>query len=633
MPYLGNEPAVAYTSTTKDTFSGDGSTTDFTMSKSANVNAVRVVVENVVQNPTVAYTCSGTTIAFTSAPPTGTSNIYVVHLGPPAATIAPPTTINNSTTFGDGADIITASKGTDNVRIGDGAGASIASGGNDNTLMGKDAGTAITTGERNTILGSKAGDAATTIDDAVLIGYNAGGGATMTGHDNIGVGASALAAATTGSQNIAVGKNSGAAVTTGEFNVLMGHNSGLNLTDADYNVAIGGNALDADTKGSRSVAIGTGALGVQNFTSSTDSNNIAIGYAAGAAVLTGIRETLIGSEAGDAITTGNDNTAVGALALSAEVAGHYSTAVGRGALKLQTNSSSADAHNVAVGYSAGEDTTDGARNTFIGSLAGTNANADDSVCVGYNAGGGATMTGHDNVLVGKDAGESLTSGGQNTYIGKDCATSAANGGANVIIGFQAGTSTTALTSGGTNTLIGSYTHASTVDASSAVGLGHSLSCATGYATIGHGGSDIRAAHGNTTWSTVSDERYKKDIVDSTAGLSFINDLQPKTFKYKNLGELPDTFSSYEEGSTDVFKSDKTQHGFIAQEVKTAIEAHSEIKDGFMLWDSRDDGSQEIAETALIPILTKAVQELSAKNDALETENTAIKARLDALEAG
>ena len=102
MPYLGNEPAVAYTSTTKDTFSGDASTTDFTMSKSANVNAVRVVVENVVQNPTVAYTCSGTTLSFTSAPPTGTNNIYVVHLGPPAATIAPPTTINNATTFTGG---------------------------------------------------------------------------------------------------------------------------------------------------------------------------------------------------------------------------------------------------------------------------------------------------------------------------------------------------------------------------------------------------------------------------------------------------------------------------------------------------------------------------------------------------
>ena len=105
MPYLGNEPAAAFTSTTKDSFSGDASTTDFTMSKSANVNAVRVVVENVVQNPTVAYTCTGTTLSFTSAPPTGTNNIYVVHLGPPAATVLQPSTINNPTTFTGGVSL------------------------------------------------------------------------------------------------------------------------------------------------------------------------------------------------------------------------------------------------------------------------------------------------------------------------------------------------------------------------------------------------------------------------------------------------------------------------------------------------------------------------------------------------
>ena len=102
MPYLGNEPATAYTSTTKDSFSGDGSTTNFTMSKPATTTAVRVVVENVVQNPTVAYSCGGTSLTFTSAPPAGTNNIYVVHLGPPAATIAPPSTITNTTTFTGG---------------------------------------------------------------------------------------------------------------------------------------------------------------------------------------------------------------------------------------------------------------------------------------------------------------------------------------------------------------------------------------------------------------------------------------------------------------------------------------------------------------------------------------------------
>jgi hypothetical protein len=150
-----------------------------------------------------------------------------------------------------------------------------------------------------------------------------------------------------------------------------------------------------------------------------------------------------------------------------------------------------------------------------------------------------------------------------------------------------------------------------------MGLGYDISCAGGYTTLGQSTSDIRTAHGSTSWSTVSDERYKKDITDATAGLSFINDLTPRTFKYRNLGELPDTFSAYKEGSTDVFKNSRTNHGFIAQEVKTAIDAHPEIKDGFNMWDDREDGSQEVAEAALIPVLVKALQELSAKNDALE----------------
>jgi hypothetical protein len=89
------------------------------------------------------------------------------------------------------------------------------------------------------------------------------------------------------------------------------------------------------------------------------------------------------------------------------------------------------------------------------------------------------------------------------------------------------------------------------------------------------------------------------------GLSFINDLTPRTFKYKTLGELPETFRAYKEGSTQVFKNSDTNHGFIAQEIKAAIDLHPEIKDGFKLWDERDDGGQEVAEAALIPILVKS----------------------------
>jgi hypothetical protein len=102
MAYVGNVPAVAYTNTVKDTFSGDGSTVAFTMSLPSTTNNVRAVVENVIQDPTVAYSVSGTTLTFTSAPPSGTDNIYVVHLGPAVQTVQPPTQLSgNFTLTGD----------------------------------------------------------------------------------------------------------------------------------------------------------------------------------------------------------------------------------------------------------------------------------------------------------------------------------------------------------------------------------------------------------------------------------------------------------------------------------------------------------------------------------------------------
>ena len=64
----------------KDRFSGNNSTTAFTLSRSvANVNDIAVFVDNVRQEPTEAYTVSGTTLSFTGTPATGSNNIYVVH--------------------------------------------------------------------------------------------------------------------------------------------------------------------------------------------------------------------------------------------------------------------------------------------------------------------------------------------------------------------------------------------------------------------------------------------------------------------------------------------------------------------------------------------------------------------------
>jgi len=65
---------------------------------------------------------------------------------------------------------------------------------------------------------------------------------------------------------------------------------------------------------------------------------------------------------------------------------------------------------------------------------------------------------------------------------------------------------------------------------------------------------------------------------------------------------------------------KYNHGFIAQEVKEVIDNHPEIKEGFGMWSEDDaDGAQRIGEGALVPMLVKSIQELSAKVEDLEKQ--------------
>jgi trimeric autotransporter adhesin len=236
--------------------------------------------------------------------------------------------------------------------------------------------------------------------------------------------------------------------------------------------------------------------------------------------------------------------------------------------------------------------------------------------MGYNS-LAANTTGASNTAVGYQALIAQTTGANNNVLGYQGLNALTSGSNNIGIGNNTGAYLVNLTTGSGNVLIGHVTSTTASDTDYATGIGYNLSCEGGYTTLGQSGSDIRAAHGVATWATVSDERYKKDIVDSTAGLSFINALRPRTFKYRTLGELPETFSAYEEGSTEVFKNYETNHGFIAQEIKAAIDADASIKDGFRLWDDREDGSQEVAEAALIPVLVKAIQELTARLETLE----------------
>jgi len=83
MSYIGNTPITQGFTPAVDYFSGNGSTTAFTLSRPvASVSQVFVVVNNVDQNPSTAYTVSNNTLTFTGAPSAGTNNIYVRYTSP-----------------------------------------------------------------------------------------------------------------------------------------------------------------------------------------------------------------------------------------------------------------------------------------------------------------------------------------------------------------------------------------------------------------------------------------------------------------------------------------------------------------------------------------------------------------------
>ena len=74
-----------------DVFNGNGSTTAFTLSRSMDAGtetALLVTISGVTQAPTAAYSVSGTTLTFTSAPPAATGNIRVRYIGAMAVSAA-----------------------------------------------------------------------------------------------------------------------------------------------------------------------------------------------------------------------------------------------------------------------------------------------------------------------------------------------------------------------------------------------------------------------------------------------------------------------------------------------------------------------------------------------------------------
>ena len=109
----------------------------------------------------------------------------------------------------------------------------------------------------------------------------------------------------------------------------------------------------------------------------------------------------------------------------------------------------------------------------------------------------------------------------------------------------------------------------------------------------------------TTISAISDVRYKENIRDLDDGLSKIMALQPRKFDWK-------------EGKGRDVKDDR---GWIAQEIETVF---PDLVDEWLDESPEGEEPYKSVRPDLIPVLVKAMQELSAKNDALEARITALE---------
>ena len=133
-----------------------------------------------------------------------------------------------------------------------------------------------------------------------------------------------------------------------------------------------------------------------------------------------------------------------------------------------------------------------------------------------------------------------------------------------------------------------------------------------------GGEVFRINEGGTVasgdFNDTSDRGLKENIADIADGISIVKQLKPRTFKWK--GEKVDRGNSA---------------GFIAQEVKEVL---PNLIDGEEYDESKpleERTKLSVRTHGIVSYLTKALQESIVKIETLETEMTALKARVTTLE--
>jgi len=453
-------------------------------------------------------------------------------------------------------------------------------------------------------------------DNSMYIG-NDPSSSTSTAQYNVAVGATALDAITTGDKNVAVGYDALTANTTGAQNTTYGFESLKSNTAGDYNTASGYHSMRSNTEGSYNTASGSFSLrsnttGIQNTASgyrslyynSTGTRNIAMGYGALDAADTENDNLAIGYDAlGGSIAGGEFNVAIGNYSMDANTSGDYNVAVGYDVLTDNTTGG----HNTASGYRSLQNNTTGWGNTASGmQTLSFNTEGIGNVAIGYNSMLGNTQANYNTAIGYHSLYNTYSNSGANTY--------------NVGLGYKAGD---LITTGTNNVILGANADPSANNGTNQIVIGYDAT-GTGDNSVSLGNTSISSIKGQVSFTTYSDRRIKKNIVDNELGLAFINKLHTVTYNLKNPADYPEAIleerfkTGDESRPTD---NTKTQDGLIAQEVKAVLD---ELGVEWSGWSKNDsDGKQGIQYGALTVPLIKAIQEQQAQITELQNKINAI----------
>lgn len=133
----------------------------------------------------------------------------------------------------------------------------------------------------------------------------------------------------------------------------------------------------------------------------------------------------------------------------------------------------------------------------------------------------------------------------------------------------------------------------------------------------------------TSFLTTSDVRTKNTIQDASLGLNFIKKLRPVSFlvnkgRVDAKNAIKDEYGNIDFDTIETIPGKRKHYGFIAQEVKEVLDELTDTPDmdfaGWSVGDVDDqDSPQALAYDEFIAPLVKAVQELSARLEALENK--------------